>query len=235
MIVAIQTARKGSKSVIDKNIVPVDGKRLFLHSIDIVSESSYIEKTFVTTDCQVIGSYSKSNNFTVIPRPEYLAGDNSSHHETMIHAILAVELIMKKKVDLIVFLLGNTICAPVKDVDFCIEKMLSDKSVDSVQSVSKFNMFNPYRAHLIDKSGMLEPVVSSSHIKESNNKNAAGNIWFNNGSFFICRRDTVLSKKGKSPFPWLGHNIFPFQEDVKMEVDAYWQLEWLKKCFIGKK
>jgi N-acylneuraminate cytidylyltransferase len=235
MIVSIQTARKGSKSVIDKNIIDVGGKRLFLHSIDIVSKSSYVSQTFVSTDCPVIKTYSKSNNFTVIDRPDYLASDDSSHHETMIHAILAAELATKKKIDLIVFLLGNTICAPAKDIDLCIEKMLSDKSIDSVQSVSKFNMFNPYRAHTINKNGMLKTVVGSSHIKSSNDKDAAGNIWFNNGSFFICRRDTVLSKKGASPFPWLGHNILPFQEDIKMEVDAKWQLEWLQKCFIGKK
>jgi|18_taG_2_1085343.scaffolds.fasta_scaffold00105_6 N-acylneuraminate cytidylyltransferase len=234
MIVAIQTARKGSKTVVDKNISDVNGKPLFLHSIDIVNESRLIDHVFVSTDCPVIKSCSKDGKFCVIDRPEYLAGDKSSHHETMIHAILAAEIVLREKIDLIVFLLGNTICAPSEDVDMCIQDMINNKKIDSIQSVSKFNMFNPYRAYTISPSGNLINFIDSSNIEAANDKNSAGDVWFNNGSFFICRRDTVILKKGLSPFPWLGHNIKPFKEDTKMEVDAQWQLNWLRNSFMEK-
>ena len=111
MIVAIQTARKGSKSVVNKNILPVMGKPMFLHSIDIANRARFIEKVYCSTDCTTINSYAKSSNFEIINRPEYLAGDSASHHDTMVHAILEVEKIENTKLDLIVFLLGNTISA----------------------------------------------------------------------------------------------------------------------------
>ena len=231
MIVAIQTARKGSKSVRNKNISIVNGDPLFLHSLDIANQTPSIQKVYSTTDCPVIKSFAKTNHFDIIDRPENLAGDSASHHDTMIHAILEIEKIENTKLDLIVFLLGNTISAEPKWLEACIQKMIVDDSIDSIQSVSKFNMFNPYRAFRITADDRLKTIVDSEGIQNSNDKNAAGDIWFNNGSFFICRRDIVLSKKGASPFPWLGYNILPFRESVKMEVDAPWQLEWLRKCY----
>tara|TARA_B100000287_G_C20268621_1_gene637035 strand:- start:319 stop:654 length:336 start_codon:yes stop_codon:yes gene_type:complete len=109
--------------------------------------------------------------------------------------------------------------------------MIIDEEIDSVQSVSKFNMFNPYRAYKISSSDRLKTIIDSSGIKSANDKNSAGDVWFNNGSFFICRRDIVLSKQGASPFPWLGYNILPFRESTKMEVDAAWQLKWMRNCY----
>jgi hypothetical protein len=95
-------------------------------------------------------------------------------------------------------------------------------------------MFNPYRAYTINQEGNLINIVDSSCVPDANDKNSAGDVWFNNGSFFICRRDIVILKRGLSPFPWLGHNIKPFKESVKMEVDAQWQLDWLRNCWIEK-
>ena len=230
MIVAIQTARKGSKSVPNKNISIVHKKPLFLHSIDIANKINSIQKVYITTDCETIKTYSKTHNFNIIDRPEYLSGDSASHHDTMIHAILEIEKIENKKLDLIVFLLGNTIAAHPFEIDECIQKMLSDHSIDSIQSVSKYNMFNPYRAFKITND-RLNTVIDSSSLERSNDKNVAGDIWFNNGSFFICRRDIVISKKGSNPFPWLGYNILPFKEETKMEVDDKWQLDWIRKCY----
>ena len=231
MIVAIQTARKGSKSVANKNILPIQDKPLFLHSIDNANNSSIIEKVFCSTDCELIKSYSSTNNFQVIERPESLSGDSASHHDTMIHAIHEVEKIGNRKIDLIVFLLGNTISAKGHWIDACLRKIIVDDQIDSIQSVSKFNMFNPYRAFRITADDRLKTIVDSEGIQNSNDKNAAGDVWFNNGSFFICRRDIVISKQGANPFPWLGYNILPFRESVKMEVDAPWQLDWLRRCY----
>ena len=231
MIVAIQTARKGSKSVVNKNILPVLEKPLFLHSINNANSASSVQKVFCTTDCGVIKSYSRDNSFEVIDRPKELSGDKASHHDTMIHAIHEVEEREGSKLDLVLFLLGNTISPKGEWLDACIYKMISDPKIDSVQSVSKFNMFNPYRAFRITDEDRLKTIVNSESIENSNDKDAAGDVWFNNGSFFICRRDIVISKRGSSPFPWLGYNILPFRESVKMEVDAPWQLDWLRKCY----
>lgn len=231
MIVAIQTARKGSKSVVDKNILPVNGLPLFLHSIARANSTDAIQKVYCSTDCNVIKSHAARHNFNVIDRPDYLSGDSASHHDTMVHAILEIEKRENKEIDLVVFLLGNTISAKPEWLSACIHKLVVDKTIDSIQSVSKFNMFNPYRAYKINSNDRLESFIDSSGIESANDKNTAGDVWFNNGSFFICRRDIVLSKDGANPFPWLGYNILPFRESVKMEVDAPWQLEWLRKCY----
>lgn len=225
MIVAIQTARAGSKSVPNKNISIVKDKPLFLHPIEKIKNSKLIEKVFITTDCSFIASNAGSD-VEIIKRPSYLCKDDSSHHDTMIHAINYIENKYNKKIDIIVFLLGNSLGSNSEKIDTAIEILMKDKKLDSVQSVSKFNMFNPYRAFKITDKKLQNFIDVPDN---SSDKNSAGDIYYNNGSFFVCRRDIVLTKNGMNPFPWLGHNIFPFVEMTKMEVDDQWQLEFIKK------
>jgi len=225
MIVAIQTARAGSKSVPNKNITLVKGKPLYLHPIDKVKKSKVIEKIFITTDCQYIKN-NTDKDVLIIDRPSYLSTDKASHHDVMIHAINHIESLFQKKISLIVFLLGNSLGSSCHNIEKCIKILKDNKDYDSIQSVSKFNMFNPYRAFKI-KNNFLNNFIEVP--KNSNDKNFAGDIFFNNGSFFICRRNIVLSKNGLNPFPWLGHNIYPFIEETKMEVDDHWQLKFIKE------
>ncbi len=52
MNVAIIPARKGSKSLKDKNILPLGGKPLIVHTIHAALESALFEKVIVSTDSQ---------------------------------------------------------------------------------------------------------------------------------------------------------------------------------------
>ena len=89
-------------------------------------------------------------------------------------------------------------------------------------------MFNPFRAFTIENN-LLKTYLNQSAIEigtkidNVNDKNSAGDIYFANGSFFICRRDTLMKKEGLLPFPWLGYKIKPWVQKVTMEIDAYWQ------------
>ena len=71
-------------------------------------------------------------------------------------------------------------------------------------------------------------ISSGTKIRNVNDKNSAGDIYFANGSFFICRRDILMKKEGFLPFPWLGFKIKPWIQEVTMEIDAYWQSSVLR-------
>lgn len=232
-IAVLQTARSGSKSVLNKNIEMISGKPLFRHPLDKSLESNLIDHWFVSTDCPTIKQNITSlqdNRVNIINRPEYLSQDTSPHHDVMIHAIEEIESKIKNKLNIVVILLGNSLGSSADSLDWCIRKMNQNQSIDSIQSVCKFNMFNPYRAFSVDeKTGLLNNVVRLPNVANSNDKNFAGDMFFFNGSFWICRRDIITGKKGLNPFPWLGFNILPYVEETKMEVDAPWQMEFVKK------
>ena len=232
-VVALQTARAGSKSVVNKNIMKIGGKPLYRQSLDHAISSKLISKSYVSTDIEEIIKNKDGIEYEVILRPEILAGDNASHQDAMIHGIEEIERRSGVEVDIVVVLLGNTLGASSDVLDRAVQFLIENEDFDSVLSVSEFNMFNPLRAYQKSPKGLItflsqEIIQSQVKIKNSNDKNSAGDVYFANGSFFICRSNVVKSKKGMLPFPWLGFKIKEWIQDPMMEIDAPWQIDVLK-------
>jgi len=232
-IYALQTARAGSKSVPNKNILEISGHPLYLHNILHAKKSNYINDTFVSTDCSFIVDNSKKHDYKIIKRPAELCTDTASHHEAIKHGLLKIEENIGEKVDILIVLLGNTMTAYPKQMDHAIDWMLENDEIDSVQSISEFNMFNPFRALEITENGNLRTIMKQQDIKKRalldniNDKNSAGNVYYSNGSFQVCRRRAIMGT-GQLPFTWLGYRIIPYVQDVCMEIDSKWQLRFLK-------
>ena len=59
MKIAVIPARGGSKGIPKKNIIDFNGKPLISYSIEQAKMSKYIDKIFVTSDCNEILDISK--------------------------------------------------------------------------------------------------------------------------------------------------------------------------------
>ena len=225
-IYALQTARKGSKSVPNKNILAVNGHQLWTHNARAANNCDLIKKTYISTDIQQIHEIWNKT----IKRPKHLCGDNGSHYETILHGLNYIENDIKDKVDILVILLGNNNGATKKDLKGAINALIKDPKADSIMSIGKYNMFNPYRAYKY-KDGYAQTYVDQKITKKAtksnhNDKNAYGDTYFFNGSFWICRREAIINNNGLLPFPWIGKNILMWEQDASiMEVDAEWQLK----------
>jgi N-acylneuraminate cytidylyltransferase len=230
-IAAVQTARAGSKSVLNKNILEINNKPLYLHNIDAAKKSKYINDIYVNTDCPVIKAYAKELNYEIIERPDNLRGDDASHHDVIKHSLFSIEQNLATKIDILVVLLGNAMGATRKDLDNAIEILISNKEYHSVQSVSELNMFNPFRALKIKDNKITtiipqEDIMSHAKLININDKKSCGNVYFFNGSFWVIRRKHIL-EHGMLPFPWLGTMIYPYVQQPVFELDAEWQIKLL--------
>ena len=77
-----------------------------------------------------------------------------------------------------------------EDISNAYKIIKENPSIDSVESVSKFNMFNPFRAmKIIDNK--VETFLDEKEILENkrsnliNDKGSAGDIYFFNGFFLV--------------------------------------------------
>jgi CMP-N,N'-diacetyllegionaminic acid synthase len=226
-VVALQTARAGSKSIPKKNLLEIDGHPLFAHSIIAATSSNIIQHVYCSTDDTVIMDLSKHYNFNVIKRPPELCLDNCSHLEAIRHGVNEIEKDLGKQ-DIVVLLLGNVTGIDSSALDEAIE-MLGDN--DSVVSVSEMNMYNPFRAHkIID--GLLDTWIDQDLIRSDtkvNDKNSAGNIYYCNGNFWVMRRSVLFDDDNNLPFEWLGKKIVPYIQNVFQELDAPWQLNYVEQ------
>ena len=85
--IAIITARKNSKRIINKNLKIINKKPLLQFSLMAVKKSKKIQFGFITSDCDKMIKLALKNNIKAIKRPSALAKSNSTSEDTLMHAI----------------------------------------------------------------------------------------------------------------------------------------------------
>ncbi len=229
LVAALQTARGGSVGVPGKNTLPVRGLPLFAHGLKAALNTPELAGVWTSTDMPEIAAWAATSGCRVIRRPAELCGSDASHHDTILHGLDCIEAELRRPVDALVVLLGNAAGATAADLSAAVRALEADPALDSVESVSPFPMFNPFRALCRNKAGLLETIVPQAWIRRrssglTNDRRAAGEALFFNGSFWAVRRRALLARDGLLPFPWLGRRILPYVQPPRMELDEPWQM-----------
>ena len=88
-ILAVITARKGSKRLKNKNLIPLDKKPLIQWTIEEAIKSKYIDRLIISTDDENIISLASKFNGVTIPfiRPENLSSDKATSVDVIKHAL----------------------------------------------------------------------------------------------------------------------------------------------------
>ncbi|AKZ61477.1 acylneuraminate cytidylyltransferase [Herbaspirillum hiltneri N3] len=139
-IVAIIPARGGSKGIPGKNIHPLAGKPLIVHTIEQALRSSRVTSTVVTTDDERIAATSRDAGAAVIVRPAVISGDTATSESALIHAVEIMQTQNGSLPDLLVFLQCTSPLRHPDDIDRAIETLLSS-GADSLLSVSPSHRF----------------------------------------------------------------------------------------------
>ncbi|MBL4785176.1 MAG: acylneuraminate cytidylyltransferase family protein [Cohaesibacteraceae bacterium] len=86
-ILAVITARGGSKELPHKNIYPLDNKPLIAWTIDAALNARLVTRVIVSTDDQEIATISKTYGADIpFIRPLHLATDEASSLDVLVHA-----------------------------------------------------------------------------------------------------------------------------------------------------
>lgn len=134
-VVAIIPARKGSKGIANKNIKNFCGKPLIYWSIKSAINSKYIDRVYVTSDCDKTLKLSKEYGAFPIKRPSNISGDSASSETAWIHALSVIEK-NNYKVDLVVGIQATSPVRTSKDFSKAIELMNKEK-IDSLLTVTE--------------------------------------------------------------------------------------------------
>jgi CMP-N-acetylneuraminic acid synthetase len=237
-IYAVSTARGGSKSVPNKNVMMINSKPLYLHNLLESIATAEIKATYISTDIEEVIQNASTYGYKVIIRPPELCQDASTHTETIYHALLAIEENVSEQVDVLVVMLGNTINMDRKVITQAIEMLTQDPELDSVITVIRANHFNPIRAYVDDGTGYITTYLTQDLIKEKtsrmhlSDKNSCGNILFQNGLWIIRRRAIIKAqeqRQGLLPFQWFGDKIRYIEQDPRLqEIDDIYQVRLLE-------
>ena len=235
--ISIIFGRKNSKGLKNKNIRKLLTKPMFVHVIDEAKKVKQISKIYVSSDSSHILKESKKKGCEIINRPKYLCSDKALLSDAIFHA---TDYCMKKEkeIDNFIVLLCNSICFDSKSIDRALNIIKKNNILDTVTTISKFNMFSPVRAMKI-KGKKIENYIPNSILKKytnlSGDRDKSTDAYFCNHSFTISR--AKVFKKPKSnpmPFKWMGKNKFFIKQPFCVgDVDFEWQIPvvkwWIKK------
>lgn len=157
-IVAFIFARGGSKGLPRKNLLPLAGKPLIVHSIETALALPRVSRVVVSTDDDEIAEISRCAGAEVpFLRPPELASDNAPEWLAWQHAIRALRK-QGAAVDIFLSLPPTSPLRIPDDVNCCLDALSEDKAdiVISVRDAERNPYFNMVRR---DEDGLVHLAV----------------------------------------------------------------------------
>ena len=213
-IVVIIPARSGSKSLINKNILPLHGKPLLCYSVSYALSSKCVDKVVVSTDSELIASIAKECGAeTPFLRPNKYSQDNTRDYPVMKHALEFFDGI-DEIYDIYVLLRPTSPVRPSGLIERAIKILENNPSASSVRSVAKIKE-HPYRAWCIEGDGSMRGCID--RVEESYNipRQELPDIYFQTGDIEAIRRVTLLNGSVS------GGRVYPLiiEHDEMVDID----------------
>lgn len=158
-ILAIVTARGGSKGLPGKNIKKLNGKPLIAWTIDSIKNSEYLDEAYISTDSQEIANVCDTYGISVPKlRPEELAKDDTSSMDVLEYVIKELER-KNKLFDYFILLEPTSPLRKSNDIDRMIKLAIDNPEADGVISLGRVHQEHPSIIKKVNEVGYIEPYV----------------------------------------------------------------------------
>ena len=217
-ILALITARSGSKRIPDKNIKKLCGKPLINWSIDVAKGIEDICDILVSTDSPIIADIAhKAGALVPWLRPEEMASDTSSSVDVSLHALDWYQAEIGK-VDGLLLLQPTSPFRTQETIKNSI-KLFSKHKMKSVVGFSPVND-HPLWCYKLE-NGVMEPFIDSNeeHLKSID----LPPLYITNGSIYLITPDELRINKS-----FYKGNIVPYIIDnprESLDIDTLWDWE----------
>lgn len=237
MNVAIITARAGSKSIIDKNVYPLQGKPLVAYPLQAARDARLIHKTFISTDGETIAQAGEALGAGIIWRPEELCGDQVNHGDVIKHAVEWVDA-RENNLENIVLLLGNTVMLDGELIDRSLLLLEERPELDSVMTVWEAADDHPFRSLEI-RDGILVPYGGGNR-QVSTERQSYPKAYYYDQGVWTFRKKCIQSQDGPNPWWWMGKRCHPIIRNWVTGRDIHTRLdisiaEWWLSNYPGIK
>ena len=190
-VLAVITARGGSKGIPGKNIVPMAGKPLIAWTIDAALRSRAGLRVIVSTDDEEIARVARERGAEVpFLRPAELAGDASPHIPVLTHAMKWMESHEKYRPDWVLLLQPTSPMRTAGDIDAAL-RLAEEKRADSVVSVAPAK--HPCFLMQLTSDGRLEDYMPKPEGYLPRQR--VPPVYAANGAIYLVKRDVLVEKE----------------------------------------
>jgi N-acylneuraminate cytidylyltransferase len=190
-VLGLIPARGGSKGHPGKNIRPLAGTPLIVHSIKCARGAARLTRTIVSTDSPEIAQVARESGADVpFMRPAALATDNAAMWGVVQHALAAIEAAEQREFDAVVLLDPTNPFRTATDIDHAIETLAADPNCDGVVGVVEPEA-NPLWHSVVERDdGYLGDLVEGAGSYTT--RQAVPPVYSINGALYVWRRSTVV-------------------------------------------
>jgi hypothetical protein len=232
MNAALLIGREGSRGFAGKNLYPVLGRPMAVYPLLAARHARTIGATFVSTDSPRIAALAVRHGAEIIDRPAELATPEALGEHAFQHGFRVIRDRLRGRgetVDALALLFCNGPTIVAQTIDDAVARLMSDPRIDSVVTVSQYNMWSPLRARRETTDGLLEPFVPFETFGDpatlNCDRDSQGDVWFADMSLSLVRpRCLDRLEDGLLPQKWMGRRIAPVKQWGGLDVDYEWQV-----------
>ena len=226
-VLAVITARGGSKRLPGKNLRELLGKPLIAYTIEAASESKLLTRVILSCDDDEIIAASKQYGAEVpFKRPAELARDEALSVDVVVHAVKFLEKEEDYSPDIVVLLQPTSPLRTAGDIDNAVQIHI-ESGADSVVSVVKDEHRHPLQAKKIEHGVLRDYCLEE---EGEGRKQDLPPVYFRNGAFYSVKREVLVNEHslyGRVTRPY----IMPLERsvDVDTEIDIKLAELYLRK------
>ena len=195
-ILAVITARGGSKGLPQKNLRPLAGRPLIAHTIGAARDAGLLDRTIVSTDDREIADMARQFEADVpFLRPAELARDESPSLPVLVQALEWLQQHQDYQPDYVMLLQPTSPFRTAQDIDNCITLALR-KAADGVVSLSKAK-HHPYWMKRVESDGRISDLLPPDKIPESGfgRRQDLPSAYAVNGAIYLVKREVLIESR----------------------------------------
>jgi len=222
-VLAVVTARGGSKGIPGKNIRPFAGYPLIAYSIAAGRQAATVTRLVLSTDDERIAQVGRQYGAEVpFLRPAELARDDTLDWPVFKHVLTWLETKESYRPQAVVHLRPTSPLRPKNCVDEAVRLLLDRPEADSVRTVIPAEQ-NPYKMWRLAGDGSLKSLLTVEGIREPYNspRQALPAAYWQTGHVDVVRPSVILGKRSMS-----GRKILPLIVDSRFAVDLDKPSQW---------
>ncbi|MDP3956288.1 MAG: acylneuraminate cytidylyltransferase family protein [bacterium] len=223
-VLAIITARGGSKSIPRKNIKPFFGKPLLAWSAIAAQESRVVDRLIISTDDEEIAQTARSYNVEVpFMRPEELAQDTTPSLPVLQHAVSWLNENEQYKPDYVLLLEPTSPARQAFHISDAVQMALA-RGADSVISLGEVpGHFNMRWQVSMDNDGSAQLVDGTPWSQVITRRQDLPLTHFRNGVFYLFKTELLFANE-----PSLyGEKVYGYPVEAKYSIDIDNPEDWV--------
>jgi len=223
-LLAVITARGGSKRMPGKNLATLEGRPLLAWSIDAARKSKYLDRVILSSDDDEIIRVAREHGCEApFKRPPELSTDTAKSEDVLIHALDAVG-----PYDYVVLLQPTSPLRTAEDIDGCVELAVGRRAKSCI-TVSKVDQ-HPWWMFSLAGDSVMVPFVERANDGSAYQKQKLPELYILAGSVYVA--DSAWLRESRTLFTpdRLGY-VIPQERavDIDTEVDLITAASLMRK------